>query len=329
MTAVARGAFGASKAAALDFKPMPAMQEFIDQLIAENRHPGHIRQCRAALHHFAERMRAMNVYVPQDITRQHLVLYQGWINQQPWKPSYRIELLKKVKHWLSWLAQVHYIPASPWIGIRMGVTIKKPNPLSEDELAELFARHRQDAFCTTPFAYHRRETILVMLYGWGLRIHELAALDISDVAVDLGFVRAINKGGTFKTLPYLNEIKSSWRRYEGWRIRHAKSDQPAAFINRSGNRMTTGDIWEIVHELGVRSGVRVNPHRFRDTCATRLLDEDVAVERVAQILGHKNIKTTLGYGRVNDHKVAEALDSAMSTHINGLIFGKTKNLVKP
>jgi integrase/recombinase XerD len=329
MTAVARGAFGASKATALNFQPMPAMQEFLDQLVAEGRSASHIRTCRAALHYLTENMRTQNVYVPQDITRQHLVLFQGWMNSQPWKSSYKIELLKKVKHWLSWLVNVRYLRDTPWIGIRMGVTIKQPKPLSEDELAELFARHRQDAFSVTPFAYHRRETILVMLYGWGLRIHELCALDIGDLSIEKEFVRAINKGGTFKTLPYLDDIKNSWRRYETWRVRHAKPDELAAFINRGGTRMRPSDVWEIVHDLGERAGVRVNPHRFRDTCATRLLDEDVAVERVAQILGHKNIKTTLGYGKVNDHKVAEALNAAMGEHINGLIFGRTKNLGTP
>jgi site-specific recombinase XerD len=252
MTAVARGAFGASKATALNFQPMPAMQEFLDQLVAEGRSASHIRTCRAALHYLTENMRTQNVYVPQDITRQHLVLFQGWMNSQPWKSSYKIELLKKVKHWLSWLVNVRYLRDTPW-----------------------------------------------------------------------------NKGGTFKTLPYLDDIKNSWRRYETWRVRHAKPDELAAFINRGGTRMRPSDVWEIVHDLGERAGVRVNPHRFRDTCATRLLDEDVAVERVAQILGHKNIKTTLGYGKVNDHKVAEALNSAMGAHINGLIFGKTKDLVTP
>jgi len=326
MTQVARGAFGTAKAKALNFQPMPTMKEYLDQLAAEGRSPSHIRLCRAALHHLNEHLRSQGVLVPQDIRREHLILFQGWVNNQAWQPSYRVELLKKVKHWLKWLVQVRYIPDTPWIAIRTGVTIKQPKPLSNDELEELFARHRQDAFSVTPFTYHRREVILVMLYGWGLRIHELCALDVADLAVEKQFVRAINKGGSFKTLPYLDEIKNSWRRYEGWRVRYAPKDQEAAFINRGGSRMTTGDVWEIVHDLGERSGVRVNPHRFRDTCATTLLDSDVAVERVAVILGHKNIKTTLGYGKVNDHKVAEALDGAMSTQINGLIFGRTKDI---
>lgn len=320
------GAFAAAKATALNFQPMPAMQEFLDQLAAEGRAAGHIRLCRAALHHLTENMRTQNILVPQDIRRENLILFQGWVNNQAWKPSYRVELLKKVKHWLSWLVEIHYIQATPWFGIRTGTTVKTPKPLSADELAELFARHRQDAFSTTPFVYHRREAILVMLYGWGLRIHELCALEVGDLSLEKKFVRAINKGGTYKTLPYLDEIKMSWRRYETWRARVAKPSELGAFINRSGNRMRTSDVWEVVHNLGEAAGVHVNPHRFRDTCATRLLDEDMAVERVAMLLGHATIKTTLGYGRVNDHKVAEALDGAMSTHLNGLIFGRTKDL---
>lgn len=322
-------AFNRRKLTAINFQGMPYMDEYLDQLFAEGRKPGQIRMCRLALHYFTQHMQTQNILIPDDITRQALVRYQGWMTQQKhWSDSYRVELLKKVRTWLNWMVNVGYLPTSPWLNIRTGITVKKPKPLSDDELNDLFSRHRQDAFSATPFTYHRRETILVMLYGWGLRLHELVALDIDDISTDRTYVRAINKGGSYKTLPYLDEIKMSVRRYETWRARHAIPGEAAAFINRSGSRMTTGDVWQIIHDLGQRAGVVVNPHRFRDTCATHLLDSDMAIERVAQILGHRNTRTTLGYAKVNDHKVAEALDAAMSPRLNGLIFGRTSNVRK-
>jgi site-specific recombinase XerD len=320
-------AFGLRRDAALPWNPLNHMQDYLDQMIAEQRHRNHVLGVRTSLSHFATFVRAQGVEYPEQIERIHLVAFQGWVNNQKFAQSYQQTTLKRIRAWLNWMVAARYLTDNPWQGIRVPSMRKTPNPLSVDELDQLFEQHRRGAFQGQPFTYHRRELILVLFFGWGLRIHELAALDVTDMDVSKDFVRALNKGSGRKTLPYLDEMKKSFRRYDSWRARHSLPEEPALLINRTGNRMTISDIWTVVNDLGREAHITINPHRLRDTCATHLLDQDVEVERVAMILGHADIKQTLQYGRVNNHKVAESLDGAMTSRINGLIFGRTKDLV--
>lgn len=328
MTTVAppSSAFGKQKALSLAWQPLPRMQEYLDQKVAEGKNHDYVRGIRMSLAHFANFCATQNVAYPEQIERAHLVMFQGWANNQGYTVAYAAETLKRVRAWLNWLVDVGYLPTNPWVQIKIRTVRKQPNPLSDDELFDFFARHRRDAFSATAFTYHRRELMLVLLYGWGMRIHELVALNIADMNPSNDFVRAINKGGGVKFLPYSEQMKGSFRRWESWRVRYADRDEEALFIARSGRRMTTNDVWEIVHELGERAGVRINPHRLRDTCGTHMLDDDVPVERVAMILGHTNIKQTLAYSRVNNSKVAESHAKTMDPRLGSLIFGRTKNL---
>jgi type 1 fimbriae regulatory protein FimB len=324
---LALDAFQRAKLNALDFKPMSYMVEYLTQLESEKRNKDYIRTVRNGLAHFADFMRTENVLHPEEITRLHLVRFQGLCNERDWSPAYRIQILKKVRAWLNWLEEVGYIENNPWIRIKVGTIPKKPKPLSDDEVEQLFLTHRQGAFTMTPFAFHRREIILCLLYGWGLRIHELEALNVTDMDVRKEFVTVRNKGGGSKTEPYSPRTKQVFQRWTAARARNAIPTEDALLITSQGTRLDKDDIYRIVVDLGKAAGIAINPHRLRDTCGTNLLDSDVPAERVQQILGHSNLKQTLAYSRVNNKKVAESHEAAMDPRLSRLLFSNTKDLV--
>jgi integrase/recombinase XerC len=310
----------------LIFVPMPHMQEYIDELESQNRHIAYVRGKRNALAYLAEFLRGEGLMDPAEIERVHLIRFQAFVNGNPaWKPSYRQQMLKYVRAWIGWCVAIGYIPTDPWIKIKIGRTPKKPKPLEDEDLRLLFAAHRQGAFTMTPFAYHRREMILCLLYGWGLRVHELVALNTANMDVRLDYVTCINKGGNTKNLPYTPEMKKIFTRWSTNRERGAVLGEDALIIASNGRRMPTHHIAKIIYDLGERAGIQVNPHRLRDTCGTHLLDADVPVERVMTILGHATIEQTLAYSRVNDHKVKESLEQAMDPRLHQL-FSNTKDL---
>lgn len=317
--------FQANKAAALAFDPLPHMIEYLEEKRAEGKHPKYIQGVRNALAHFAASMKPLGVHTQYDIERRHLIQYQGWVNQQDWAKSYRIELLKRVRAWLNWLVDIGYLDDTPWVRIRLGKVEKIPKPLSDDDLDRLFAAHRRGAISMSPFAFHRREMILCLLYGWGLRIHELTDLDMSNMDVRQDFVAARNKGGGSKTLPYLPEMKKAFLRWGQVRTRYAMPMNDALIITRGGDRMPEGQIYKIITDLGSEAAVSINPHRLRDTCATNLLDDGVELERVRQILGHTNLRQTLQYANVNNRLVLEAANRSMDPRLNRL-FSRTASL---
>lgn len=311
----------------IDWQPLPHMQEYLNELEAQLKSPDYIRKVKLGLAHFALFCRESEVLSPQDITRNHILRFQSWVNRQEgWKRSYQQQIMKYVRGWINWLDVVRYVSENPWYHIKVGHTEKKPNPLTDEEVGLLFEAHRRQAYANSPFVFHRREVILTLLYGWGLRLHELLALNVANMDMRLDHVTAINKGGTTKALPYGQTMKLVVRRWLPVRARHAVVGEDALLIDQQGKRMSSDMAYKTVADLGSKAGFNVHPHQLRDTCGTHLLDSDMEVERVMKILGHTNVKQTLSYSQVNDRKVAEAHERAMTPRLNSLLFHHTGQL---
>lgn len=312
---------------ALVWNPLPHMQEYLDELEARDVTPGYRRIVRNGLAHFAQAMQDQGITDPSEIERVHLIRFQAVVNNNPdWKPSYRQKIMHYSRAWISWCVSLNYIHQDPWVKIKVGSTPKKPKPIEDDELELLFMTHRQGAFTMSPFAFHRREMILCLLYGWGLRVHELAALNVANMDSNNDYVTCINKGGGTKQLPYTDEMKKVFNRYVTTRGKQGVAGEDALIITSNGRRMPPQSIARIVTDLADKAALKINPHRLRDTCGTHLLDSDVPVERVAKILGHvTNSKMTLAYARVNDHKVKESHEQAMDPRLRGF-FSSTRGL---
>lgn len=306
----------------LVFDPFDYMLEYLGEMESQGKSKDYVRVTKNALVHFSDFLRAEGLVHPLEIERQHVIRFQAHINKNPdWSERYGQQLMKYIRCWINWCLALGYIKVNPWVHIKVGSTPKKPKPLEDDEINLLFATHRQGAFGLTPFSFHRREVILAILFGWGLRIHELQALNVANMDMRLDYVRCRNKGGGTKELPYTPEMKKIVARYLVNRAKNAQPGEDALLISTVGDRLTLNSISRIINDLGDKAGIPINPHRLRDSCGTFLLDSDVPAERVQKILGHANLKQTLSYSRVNDHKVKESLEDAMDPKL-ALLLGK-------
>lgn len=321
--------FGGKGAVGREWKPLPYMQEWLDNLKAEEKSTSYVGNAKLSLSHFATFAAREGIELPDDITRAALVRYQQYLLElrstgratpgEPFSVAYRQRLLKDLRSWIYWMLQVSYLEVNPWVRIKVGETAKKPKPLEEEEVAALFAAHRQQAFTIDPFSFHRREVILTLLYAWGLRIHELQAINLANVDMRLDWVITRNKGGGTKPLPFGDAIKQVVQRWLAHRAKYAKIGEDALLVDQNGNRLSLQMIRKIVTECGARAGISVNPHRLRDTFGTTMLDNDVEVERIMKMMGHTQRSQTLAYARVNDHKVKESHDRVMNPMIERLL----------
>jgi site-specific recombinase XerC len=149
----------------------------------------------------------------------------------------------------------------------------------------------------------------------------LESLNVSQMDMRLDFVRVKNKGSqTPKPLPYGRILKDSVQRWLIWRAREVEMGEDALLIDaNSGTRLSISRIREIVINLGDRANVSVNPHRFRDSLGTKLIDSDVSVERVMQVFGHTNRAQTLAYTKLGDRKVKEEHERVMDPILSALL----------
>lgn len=321
--------FGGKSHPPLPWQPLPYMEEFLDNLRADDKNVDYIRMCKVALAHFSQFAATEGIKHPDEITRAHILRFQVYLTQlvndrngEPLSLSYRQRLMEYLRTWIHWCVDLEHITVSPWVRIRVGRVKKKPKPLEDVEIEQVFDAHRMMAFSMSPFLYHRREVILVLLYGWGLRIHELQALSLADMDMRLDYVIAKNKGGGTKTLPYSQEMKNVVQRY--LIQRGQRPNLPGVsnlLIDQQGNELSIEAIRKIVTDLGARAGVTINPHRMRDTFGTKMLDADVPVERIMVMLGHTQRSQTLAYSRLNDPKLKESHDAVMDPLIKKLTGG--------
>ena len=322
-----KGQFGR---AALAWKPLPHMEEYLDELTTRFCHPESIRSTKKGLAHFGLFAEGQDIEHPAEIERKHTLRFLAYLQQQGFQPSYQQRLAKYVKSWTSWMVDVYpeELGIDPWHKVKIGTTKKEPDPLEDDEVEALFDAHRRQAFQLSPFLFHRREVILATFFGWGLRIHELQTVNCAQMDIRLDGVKVKNKGapGATKVMPYGPEMKQVMQRWFPVRGRHAIVGEDALLIEQSGGRLGIDSIRKTIIALGDAAGVGINPHRIRDTVGTKMLTANVPLERVAKILGHSNINQTRQYAAVLDVAVAQDHARVIDHDLGDLIMGRTGDL---
>jgi integrase/recombinase XerC len=153
-------------------------------------------------------------------------------------------------------------------------------------------------------AYDLRDTaVLELLYGCGLRVGELCALEFSDLDLPGRSLTVWGKGGRQRPLPMHDrcvEALSAWIGEGRAVVAYPRSPGSAVFLNRAGSRLGSRDVRRI---LDRRSAVPTHPHALRHTFATHLLDGGADLRVVQELLGHASLQTTQVYTHVSKERL--------------------------
>jgi integrase/recombinase XerD len=184
-----------------------------------------------------------------------------------------------------------------------------PKPLSVDEVGALVAAPGENGVAAL-----RDRALLETLYGAGLRISELVNLDVDDVDLEEGSIRAVGKGSKERVVPLGRFGVRALDRYLV-RARPALAAQrsgSALFLNQRGGRLTRQGCTNILKAAARRAGLRkrVTPHVLRHSFATHLLEGGADVRVVQELLGHASLSTTQIYTLVTKDHLREVYFSA-------------------
>ena len=159
--------------------------------------------------------------------------------------------------------------------------------------------------------------MLEVLYSCGIRVSELAGLNLSSVDFDQRLVRVVGKGNKERIVPIGREALKALRAYLEASLtvrKKAGSDSRNSplFVNYRGGRLSTRSISKIVKKYGREGGLMVDitPHSLRHTFATHLLDGGADLRSVQELLGHVSLSTTQKYTHVSLDKLMEIYDKA-------------------
>ena len=159
--------------------------------------------------------------------------------------------------------------------------------------------------------------ILEVLYSCGIRVGELAGLNLSSIDFDGRLVKVLGKGNKERIIPIGRKALKAVKNYIEATLPLRKKtrtdvrDEPL-FLNFRGGRLTTRSIGRMIKRYGQECGLLtgISPHALRHTFATHLLDGGADMRSVQELLGHVSLSTTQKYTHVSLDKIMEVYDKA-------------------
>jgi integrase/recombinase XerC len=158
------------------------------------------------------------------------------------------------------------------------------------------------------WAASRDAAMLELFYSSGLRLSELAALNVADVDTFSETVRVFGKGRKERIVPVGQVALKALQQYRF----EANVQAGPLFLSKLKKRMSARSIWLMLRKHLSQTSIqlRVSPHKLRHSFATHLLDNGADLRSVQTLLGHANLSTTQIYTHVTMERVKKAYDEA-------------------
>lgn len=215
--------------------------------------------------------------------------------------------LAAIRALFAWLLREGRVGRDPAADIRPPRTGRPlPRTLEVEEIERLVTIPGDD-----PLA-RRDRALLELFYSGGLRLAEIAGLDVSGLDLGEGVARVTGKGRRTRLVPVGRPARAAlvaWLQVRGsW----ADPDQPALFVTARGARLSRRSIQARVAHWGRRLGLpqHVHPHMLRHSFATHLLESSGDLRAVQELLGHADIATTQVYTHLDFGHLAEVYERA-------------------
>ncbi|MCG3725329.1 tyrosine recombinase XerC [Vibrio cincinnatiensis] len=181
-----------------------------------------------------------------------------------------------------------------------------PKNLDVDEMAQLLEVEADDPLSI------RDRAIMELMYGAGLRLAELVAINVKDISFSRGEIRVIGKGNKERKAPFSGQAKEWVSQWLTVRPTLLKDDEPALFISKLGGRISHRNVQKRLAEWGQKQSVasHISPHKLRHSFATHMLESSNNLRAVQELLGHENISTTQIYTHLDFQHLAQVYDQA-------------------
>lgn len=226
-----------------------------------------------------------------------------------------ISVLRSFYRFLGLRYGVEHNPAK---GVRLPKLERRlPAVLDREQMEELF-RHAQSLAEAGGFREQRNLAILEVFYATGIRLSELAGLNLANVDVVSDQVKVRGKGRKERIVPLGGYASRALRSYYGVRddllasLPPGRGDRRAVFLSQRGSRLSPRGIQQVVQrflrQLDGRSGLKV--HTLRHSFATHLLDAGADLRAVQELLGHASLSTTQVYTHTSVERLKRVYQKA-------------------
>jgi integrase/recombinase XerC len=221
-----------------------------------------------------------------------------------------------IRSFFKFLLKRHIIDQNPAAGLRSPKIAKSlPRFLTVDQAFRVMDAPPKEEKRAKPLRA-RDQALLETLYGTGVRVGELASMNLDHCDFTESAVRVLGKGGKERIVPLGRSAVEALQTYLPERrglLEGAEDGNPdALWLSRSGRRLSVRQAQNIVRRHGTLGAGRgdLHPHAMRHTCATHLLDAGADLRSIQELLGHSSLSTTQRYTHISVDRLMEVYDRA-------------------
>lgn len=287
----------------------PRLHEFVQMLKTEKYYSPHT--CK----NYARDLQFFATYLQQQaINDWRSVQYQqvsGFAAQQfrlGKKGSSIARMLSSIRSFYHFLIRQGVVVSNPALDVKAPRSARKlPATCDAEQLDQLLQARKNDDDLT-----RRDLAMFELMYSSGLRLAELASLDLSSIDLRQHQLVVTGKGGKTRYLPVGRKAIGALERWLKVRGNLQKGQQSALFISKLGSRLSHRSIQTRLNRLIETRGLgqHLSPHMLRHSFATHLLESSADLRAVQELLGHADIGTTQVYTHLDFQHLAQVYDSA-------------------
>ncbi|MBW8189958.1 tyrosine recombinase XerC [Neiella marina] len=282
--------------------------DFLHYLQVERRYsPRTLDSYRRTLSKFCQWAAENQLLTLTDIDNRYVEQWLGAQHRQGKKPRTLAQQMSTLR------SAFHYFVKQKWLAVdpTEGVTTPKLNkPLPKnfdvDQINQLLQLDSDDPLVI------RDQAMMEVLYGGGLRLSELIALNLTDIDQHSAVAQVTGKGNKSRLVPLGQAAVAAIERWLPLRSAWASDDEQAIFISQRGRRISQRSVQQRLSQAGVKYGLNANvhPHKLRHSFATHMLESSGDLRAVQELLGHANLTTTQVYTHLDFQHLAEVYDQA-------------------
>ena len=230
---------------------------------------------------------------PAELRLNNLQSFIAWINELGMSAASQARIISGIKAFFKYLVMENLIVNDPSQLLESPKLGRKlPDTLSVEDINNLI-----EAIDLSSKEGTRNKAMLETLYSCGLRVSELVNLKLSNLHLEIGFVKVLGKGDKERLVPignvaikllriYISEVRATQTIQQG--------NEDIVFLNNRGSKLSRVMIFTIIKRLALKINLKksISPHTFRHSFATHLIEGGADLRAVQEMLGHESITTT-------------------------------------
>ena len=243
----------------------------------------------------------------QQLTGNLIRQWIASIRQQGLSATSIATKLSSLRSFCKYLIEIEYLTQDPCVGIKAPKQGKPlPKNVNVDQVNQLLNIDDDD-----PLAIRDR-AIMEVFYSSGLRLAELASLNLNDIDKHQQLIKVTGKGDKQRLVPITKTALAQLNQWYKLRSMIAPIGEDAIFVSQQGRRLSHRSIqvrmkkWAQQQQLSTT----IHPHKLRHSFATHMLEESSDLRAVQEMLGHADLSTTQVYTQLDFQHLAKVYDQA-------------------